>query len=146
MESSSGGLTTTRTLVAGYTHDVGEKFDLPSGHPCGYPEAIDTLLAEGYAKDQSAELLKPQARPVNAHSVEAPMKGSRKYTRSLSCGNSEVQGAMLNNKTHSLARKDPPHEGYPTPVWDGVHTPRGLGESLLGCVECHPEGVVSLAR
>ena len=98
------------------------------------------------AKVQSAELLKPQARPVNAHSVEAPMKGSRKYTRSLSCGNSEVQGAMLNNKTHSLARKDPPHEGYPTPVWDGVHTPRGLDESLLGCVECHPEGAVSLTR
>ena len=123
MESSSGGLTTTRTLLAGYTHNVGEKFDLPSGHPRGYPEAIDTLLAEGYVKVRSAELLKPQARPVNAHSLEAPMNGSRKYTRSLSCGNSEVQGATLNNKTQ--VSEEGPLTRLPTPVWNGVHTPKG---------------------
>ena len=95
--------------------------------------------SKGYVKDQSAELLKPQARPVNAHSVEAPMNGSQMYMRSLSCGNSEVHGAVLNDKTHSLARK-----GLLTRVillLSGmVCMPQGVSTSVLSAIQkvLHP--------
>ena len=74
------------------------------------------------------------------NSLRAPMDGSRTYTGSLSCGDGEVQGVRRNDKTHSLARKGPLTR-VNLLLSGMVYTPpKGLDE----CVECHPEGAVSL--
>ena len=72
------------------------------------------------------------------------MNGFRKYTRSLSCGNSEVQGATLNNKTQ--VSEEGPLTRLPYSCLEWCAYPKGRSRSILGCVECHPEGAVHPIR